>query len=63
MKTLDVHIVIESIVDIMSHEDKDLCKYGHLAITILFETVSLALHDQLKAARLPFFEYMAGTYA
>jgi len=57
---LDVHIIVDSIADIMSHEDKDLCKYGHLAITVLFETASLALRNQMEAARLPFFEYLAG---
>ena len=60
IKTLDVHVVVDSIADIMSHEDKDFCKYGHLAITILFETASLALRSQIDAARLPFFEYLAG---
>ena len=60
IKTLDVHVVVDSIADIMSHEDKDFCKYGHLAITILFETASLALRNQMDAARLPFFEYLAG---
>lgn len=53
-------MVVDSIADIMSHEDKDFCKYGHLAITILFETASLALRSQMDAARLPFFEYLAG---
>ena len=57
---MDVHTIIDSIADIMSHEDKELCKYGHMAITVLYETVSIVMQDQLKAARLPFFEYMAG---
>ena len=52
--------MVDSIADIMSHEDKDLCKYGHLAITVLFETTSLVLQSQMDAARLPFFEYLAG---
>jgi len=59
IKGMDVHIVIDSIAEIMSHEDKELCKYGHMAITVLYETVCLIMKDKLKAARLPFFEYMA----
>ena len=57
---MDVHTIIDSIADIMSHEDKDLCKYGNLAITVLFETTSIVMQDKLKAAQLPFFEYLAG---
>lgn len=57
---MDVHVIIDSIANIMSHEDKDLCKYGHLAITILYETSYIIIQDKLNAARLPFFEYMAG---
>lgn len=56
---MDVHVIIDSIANIMSHEDKDLCKYGHLAITILYETSYIIIQDKLNAARLPFFEYMA----
>ena len=59
---MDVHIIIDSIADILSHEDKELCKYGHLAITILYETVSIVIKDKVKAAKLPFFEYMAGMF-
>lgn len=60
MNGIDVHVVIDSIADVMCHEDKDLCKYGHLAMDVLYETVCLVLQDELKAVRLPFFEYMAG---
>lgn len=60
MNGIDVHVIIDSIADVMCHEDKDLCKYGHLAMKVLYETGCLVLQDQLKAIRLPFFEYMAG---
>ena len=43
-----MHIIIDSIADIMSHEDKDLGKIGELAIQILFETISIVLRDKLK---------------
>lgn len=62
IKGMDAHIIIDSIADILSHEDKDLCKYGHLAITLLYETVSIVTKDKIKAAKLPFFEYMAGMF-
>lgn len=45
---MDVHIIIDSIADIMSHEDKDLCKTGELAIQIIFETIAIVLQDKLK---------------
>ncbi|XP_065666832.1 transformation/transcription domain-associated protein isoform X3 [Hydra vulgaris] len=56
---MDVHTIVDSIADIVSHEDKDLTKYGNLAITVLFETASIVMQDKLKAAQLPFFEYLA----
>ena len=45
---MDVHIIIDSIADVMSHEDKDLCKIGELAISILYETMSVIMEDKLK---------------
>ena len=45
---MDVHIIIDSIADVMSHEDKDLCKTGELAIKILYETITIVVDDRLK---------------
>ena len=56
---MDVHTIIDAICDILSYEDKELCKYGHLGITVLYETACLVMKDNINAARLPFFEYMA----
>eukprot|EP00794_Sanderia_malayensis_P003406 gene3406-3896_t len=55
---MDVHTIIDSVADIMSHEDKDLCKIGEIAIQVLYETICIVIGDKLKATQLPFFEYM-----
>ena len=43
-----MHTIIDSIADIMTHEDKDLSKTGELALQILFETISIVLGSRLK---------------
>lgn len=45
---MDVHTIIDSISDIMTHEDKDIAKTGELAMQILFETAAIVLGNRLK---------------
>ena len=45
---MDVHTIIDSISDVMRHEDKDLAKTGELAMQILLETTAVVLGSRLK---------------
>ena len=53
MTGMDVHTIIDSISDTMTHEDKDLAKTGELAMHILFETMAIVLGNRLKVLLRP----------
>ncbi|XP_028408078.1 transformation/transcription domain-associated protein-like isoform X2 [Dendronephthya gigantea] len=54
----DVHVLIDAIASVMMLEEKELCKTGELAISVMHETASLIMGDLYKALQLPLFEYL-----
>lgn len=56
---LDPLVLIDALAIIMGHEEKELCKPGHLALVLMIETASTLLGSNEMACRLPLIEYMS----
>lgn len=56
---LDVLVLIDAIAVVMGHEEKELCKPGHLALVLMIETAAMVLGSKERACRLPIMEYLA----
>ncbi|PSN44253.1 Transcription-associated protein 1 [Blattella germanica] len=59
LKGMDPLVLIDSLAVIMAHEEKELCKPGHLALVLILETAIKILGSKQKACQLPFMEYLA----
>lgn len=56
---LDPLILIDSLAVIMGHEEKELCKPGHLAMVLILETATNIMGNKERACRLPLMQYLA----
>lgn len=56
---LDPLILIDSLAIIMGHEEKELCKPGHLAMVLILETATNIMGNKERACRLPVMQYLA----
>lgn len=56
---IDALVLLDAIALVMGHEEKELCKPGHLAMVLILETASTVLGGKERACRLPLMEYLA----
>ncbi|KAL4715075.1 hypothetical protein ACJJTC_012122 [Scirpophaga incertulas] len=56
---LDALVLVDAIAVVMGHEEKELCKPGHLALVLMIETAATVLGNKERACRLPLMEYLA----
>lgn len=56
---LDPLILIDALAVIMGHEEKELCKPGHLAMVLILETATNIMGNKERACRLPMMQYLA----
>jgi transformation/transcription domain-associated protein len=52
LRGMDPLVLIDSLAVIMGHEEKELCKPGHLALVLILETAINILGSKQKASRL-----------
>jgi hypothetical protein len=51
LKGMDPLVLIDSLAVIMGHEEKELCKPGHLALVLILETAINILGSKQKARK------------
>ena len=56
---MDPLVLIDALAVIMGHEEKELCKPGHLAMVLVLDTATNILGDKERACQLPLMEYLA----
>ena len=56
---MDPLVLIDALAIIMGHEEKELCKPGHLAMVLILDTAANILGSKERACQLPFMEYLA----
>ncbi|CAH2988559.1 unnamed protein product [Chilo suppressalis] len=56
---LDALVLVDAVAVVMGHEEKELCKPGHLALVLMIETAATVLGSKERACRLPLMEYLA----
>lgn len=56
---LDPLVLIDALAVIMGHEEKELCKPGHLAMVLILETATNIMGNKERACRLPMMQYLA----
>ncbi|XP_045469394.1 transcription-associated protein 1 isoform X2 [Harmonia axyridis] len=56
---LDPLVLIDALAVIMGHEEKELCKPGHVGMVLIVDTASTLLGSKEMACKLPMIEYMA----
>jgi transformation/transcription domain-associated protein len=52
LKGMDPLVLIDSLAVIMGHEEKELCKPGHLALVLILETAINILGSKQKASTI-----------
>jgi len=52
LKGMDPLVLIDSLAVIMGHEEKELCKPGHLALVLILETAINILGSKQKVSSL-----------
>ncbi|KAK9874414.1 hypothetical protein WA026_002761 [Henosepilachna vigintioctopunctata] len=56
---LDPLVLVDALAVIMGHEEKELCKPGHVGMVLIVDTASTLLGSKEMACKLPLIEYMA----
>lgn len=59
LQGMDPLVLIDALTTIMGHEEKELCKPGHLALIIIIDTATCILGSRERASQLPLIEYLA----
>ncbi|XP_040565461.1 LOW QUALITY PROTEIN: transformation/transcription domain-associated protein [Lepeophtheirus salmonis] len=59
LQGMDPLVLIDALAVIMGHEEKELCKPGHLAMVLILDTAVNILGGKERACRLPLMEYLA----
>nr|CAH7738954.1 unnamed protein product [Callosobruchus chinensis] len=57
--TLDPLVLVDALAIIMGHEERELCKPGHLGLVLIVDTASTLLGSREMACRLPLIEYLS----
>ncbi|KAG5864322.1 hypothetical protein JTB14_004435 [Gonioctena quinquepunctata] len=57
--TLDPMVLVDALAIIMGHEERELCKPGHLGLVLIVDTASTLLGSKEMACRLPLIEYLS----
>uniref|UniRef100_T1KDE0 PIK-related kinase FAT domain-containing protein n=1 Tax=Tetranychus urticae TaxID=32264 RepID=T1KDE0_TETUR len=55
---MDALVLIDAVATIMGHEEKELCKPGHLALIIILDTGTAILGSRERTCQLPLTEYL-----
>ncbi|CAL4066669.1 unnamed protein product, partial [Meganyctiphanes norvegica] len=55
---MDPLVLIDALAVIMGHEEKELCKPGHLALVLIMEAATDILGSKERACQLPLMEYL-----
>lgn len=55
---MDPLVIIDAVAAVMGHEEKELCKPGHIALVFIIETASSVLKSKERACALPLCEYL-----
>ena len=50
MTGMDPHVLIDALAVIMGHEEKELCKPGHLALVLIKDTADTILGSQERVS-------------
>merc|ERR550534_370110 len=56
---MDPLVLVDALATIMGHEEKELCKLGHLALFFMLKTASIVLGSEERACKLPIIEYLS----
>ena len=56
---MDPLVLVDALATIMGHEEKELCKPGHLALVLMLDTASIVLGSKERACKLPIIEYLS----
>ncbi|XP_044261128.1 transcription-associated protein 1 [Tribolium madens] len=56
---LDPLVLVDALAVIMGHEEKELCKPGHVGLVLILDTASTLLGSKEMACRLPLIEYLS----
>lgn len=56
---LDPLVLVDALAIIMGHEEKELCKPGHVGLVLILDTASTLLGSKEMACRLPLIEYLS----
>lgn len=56
---MDPLVLIDAMAVIMGHEEKELCKPGHVAMVLILDTATNILGTKERACRLPIMEMLA----
>lgn len=55
---VDPLVLIDALAVCMGHEEKELCKPGHLCMELILETASTIMGTKERACRLPLIQYL-----
>ncbi|XP_014681160.1 PREDICTED: transformation/transcription domain-associated protein-like [Priapulus caudatus] len=58
LQGMDCCVLIDALAIIMGHEEKELCKPGHLALVLIMDIASTLLGSKERACQLPLFDYL-----
>ena len=56
---MDGLVLVDALASIMGHEEKELCKPGHLAMVLVLDTATMITGSRDRACRLPLMDYLA----
>ncbi len=56
---MDGLVLIDAMANIMGHEEKELCKPGHLAMVLVLDTATTITGSKERACRLPLMDYLS----
>ncbi|KAA0197800.1 hypothetical protein HAZT_HAZT001767 [Hyalella azteca] len=56
---MDPYVLIDALAVVMGHEEKELCKPGHVTLMLIISAASDILGSKERASRLPLMEYLA----
>ncbi|KAL1139827.1 hypothetical protein AAG570_006804 [Ranatra chinensis] len=56
---MDPLVLVDALAVIMGHEEKELCKPGRMALSLILQTAQTVLGSKDMACRLPLMEYLA----
>ena len=56
---MDPLVLIDALASIMGNEEKELCKPGHLALSLILDTATAIMGSKDRASQLPLMDYMS----